>query len=211
MAELEAKFLNGLLSTRRVSTYLDFASGTGRILGLVRSAAQHSYALDVSPSMLRVSRAGHDDVIFVCKDFRRGVDELSAVQFDVITAFRFFANAEPELRSAALSFLAEKLSPTGVIVLNNHRNFWSVPYLTLRAMFSPHGQFGMTNRQVMALARHASLRVVDRVSFGVVPQSESRSLIGWRATAMAERWNDIYCARAHLLGYNTIYVLERAT
>lgn len=211
MFELEANFLERLLSTRRIENYLDFASGTGRILGLVRGSSQRSYALDVSSSMLDVSRSLHDGVQFLCRDFRRGVEELGGTLFDFITAFRFFANAEPGLRLAAIRFLAGALSPAGTLVLNNHRNFWSLPYCALRASFSRHAQFGMTHREVVALARQASLRIVDHASFGIVPQSEARSVLGWRTTARVERWNAGRCSRFHILGYNTIYVLQRTT
>jgi SAM-dependent methyltransferase len=210
MGSLEAAFLENFLRSRSISKHLDFASGTGRILALSRGLVGERFAIDVSESMLRISRSTDPDVIFVCRDFRSDVPELDGNLFDLITAFRFFANAEPDLRSEAMKFIATKLAPDGCIVLNNHRTYWSVPYLAMRSTCRRSGQYGMTNRQFVKLAASASLSVLGRVSYGIVPQTEARSLLSWGATARIERWNAKKCAHLHVFGYNTLYVLGHA-
>ena len=46
-------------------------------------------------------------------------------RFDIATAFRFFLNAEPTLRSAVLDRIREHLQPGGLLIANIHSQPWS--------------------------------------------------------------------------------------
>ncbi|MDT8369919.1 MAG: class I SAM-dependent methyltransferase [Longimicrobiales bacterium] len=107
--------------------YLDFACGTGRITEVVAPMASSVTGVDVSRSMLTVAESKLPSATFLEADLTRGPAELGP--FDLVTAFRFFGNADPELRTAALTAL-NRLQPTGgILVLNNHRNPRSVTNL----------------------------------------------------------------------------------
>jgi hypothetical protein len=70
--------------------------------------------------MLDIAKKKCIQAKFFLFDLTKESPDLGA--FDLITAFRFFGNAQDELRLAALSALHSYLEPDGYLVLNNHRN-----------------------------------------------------------------------------------------
>lgn len=123
MAVRETAVLGDILSRlfpNGVRRHLDFACGTGRILSIVRGIAAESYGVDISESMLRKARQTCPKAALICADLTRETRDIG--QFGLVTAFRFFGNAEDTLRRAALSAIHGLLEPGGYLVLNNHRN-----------------------------------------------------------------------------------------
>jgi SAM-dependent methyltransferase len=80
--------------------------------------------------MLDVARGKCPNTRFVQADITR--DPVDAGQFDLITSFRFFGNAQDELRVAALDAIAALLRPGGLLIVNNHRNPLSVAEILYR-------------------------------------------------------------------------------
>jgi predicted TPR repeat methyltransferase len=120
----EKRLLTELIGkwVHRRHRYLDFACGTGRILAHVEPHFAMSVGLDISWSMLTQARSKIRNAILVCGDATR-VPELLSGTFDCITAWRFFLNAQPELREQAMAFLASKLaSAESVLMFNVHGN-----------------------------------------------------------------------------------------
>ncbi len=103
--------------------YLDFACGTGRITCMVEHLVDSSTAVDVSESMIHEAKAKlkRTGIIHVLED-----DLLREERFQLITAFRFFVNAEPALRASAMNYLAGKLSMGWIFVFNIHQNSGSI-------------------------------------------------------------------------------------
>ena len=97
---------------------LDFACGTGRIASVACRHFGKVVSVDISQSMLQYAPK-HRNVQYLCSDIIRDPLEHS---FDVATAFRFFLNAEPELREAALRALHRHLVRGGRLVCNVHMN-----------------------------------------------------------------------------------------
>ncbi|MGN6391566.1 MAG: class I SAM-dependent DNA methyltransferase [Gemmatimonadales bacterium] len=156
-------------------THLDFACGTGRILAYFSGAASTSTGVDVSPTMLTVARQTTPAAEFLEADLTAS-DVLGTRTFDLITAFRFFPNAEPELRQTALSILVRHLAPGGVIVFNNHKNRDSLRWRIslLRGRGSTAGT--MNDAEVKALVSNAGLRVYRVVPLAILPFSEKHRL-----------------------------------
>ncbi|MFZ5951503.1 MAG: class I SAM-dependent DNA methyltransferase [Candidatus Rifleibacteriota bacterium] len=98
---------------------LDFACGTGRITNLLNRRFASITAIDVSAAMLEQARRSLSSVNFMQLDLTRENADLP--KFDLITAFRFFLNAQPELRHEALRALVSLLKPHGIMIVNNHR------------------------------------------------------------------------------------------
>lgn len=105
----------------RPAHLLDFACGTGRITAFLEDKVETSTALDVSESMLEVARAKLRRTDLRSCDMLKE-DSFPGRRFNLITAFRFFVNAEPELRKAAARALAARLTADGLLVFNNHQN-----------------------------------------------------------------------------------------
>ncbi|MBI2718851.1 MAG: class I SAM-dependent methyltransferase [Rhizobiales bacterium] len=97
---------------------MDFACGTGRITDLDARFFGSVLGVDVSESMLaRAQRP--ENVRFRRIDLTR---ETMEETFDVVTAFRFFLNAEESLRREALRAIYARLKPDGRLVCNIHMN-----------------------------------------------------------------------------------------
>jgi ubiquinone/menaquinone biosynthesis C-methylase UbiE len=109
---------------------LDFACGTGRITELLENRVKTSTGIDVSGSMLAIARKKLKRTEIIETDIT-AENVLKPRKFNLITAFRFFLNAEPELRFAAMETLAELLDEDGYLVFNNHQNSGS-PWIRLR-------------------------------------------------------------------------------
>lgn len=103
-----------------VPRYLDFACGTGRITTTVAPLSRESVAVDISPSMIEVAKRKLPATAFHLGDLTQ--DALDIGVFDLITSFRFFGNAQSDLREKALRALVQRLAPGGYLVINNHRN-----------------------------------------------------------------------------------------
>jgi ubiquinone/menaquinone biosynthesis C-methylase UbiE len=110
--------------------YLDFACGTGRITEVVAPLTSEALGVDVSPSMLDEARRKCPAVRFVQADISRIAIDLG--RFDLVTSFRFFGNAQDTLRADVLRALNRLLHVGGTLIVNNHRNPYSVTAMLLR-------------------------------------------------------------------------------
>jgi len=110
--------------------YLDFACGTGRILSLVERYVDESTGLDVSESMLSIAKGKIKKSLLIKGDLTKN-DVLRNTQYDLITAFRFFLNAQANLKEEIMLLLSEKLSNDGILVFNIHGNITSYYFLPI--------------------------------------------------------------------------------
>jgi SAM-dependent methyltransferase len=92
---------------------IDFACGTGRVTTCVAETFPTVEGIDVSDEMLARARERYPEITFTNVDVTR--HEIRR-QVDVITAFRFFLNAEDQLRAAVLDALYKMLRPQGVLI-----------------------------------------------------------------------------------------------
>lgn len=187
---------------------LDFACGTGRILGHLAEDVQSATGVDVSSSMMEVARKVAPRAELIEADLTE-TDVLGERSFDLITAFRFFPNAEPELRRAIFQVLSRHLAPQGVLVFNNHKNRNSLRGRFVR-LFGRGGARGtMTHAEVEALMLQTGLRIVEAVPLGTVPASDKRLPLPVSLLEQVER----RLSRVPVLApisQNIIYVCARA-
>lgn len=114
MALKEAEILRSMRLSGQ--SYLDFATGSGRILEVLAPQFDEVVALDVSEAMVSSARKKVPEAQFHIG----GLRELHKRKFDLITAFRFFGNAEMSLREEILGDLRPLVG--GLMIVNNHRN-----------------------------------------------------------------------------------------
>ena len=108
------------LKDRDKIRYLDFACGTGRILSVAEEFFGDTTGVDISDEMLRVAAQSCTKSKLVRQDITRSPLK---VEYDVISAFRFFLNAEPALSDEVLSALHKILcKKNGILVINIHVN-----------------------------------------------------------------------------------------
>jgi predicted TPR repeat methyltransferase len=176
---LEQVALHDILGThlsQRKIAHLDFACGTGRILEHLRDDVASATGVDVSSSMMEVARQVAPAAELIEADLTQR-DVLNDRRFDLITAFRFFPNAEPELRRAVCSVLARHLSPAGVLVFNNHKNRNSVPRRISRLLGREDSRGTMTHAEVAELVTGAGLRIVQMIPLAIVPATQNHPLL----------------------------------
>jgi ubiquinone/menaquinone biosynthesis C-methylase UbiE len=133
MAQLEREYLLDAVPSLFPAArprYLDFACGTGRITQTVAPLAAEAIGVDISPSMLQEAQRKCPSVRFVQADLTRA--EVDLGNFDLITSFRFFGNAQDELRVAVLRTLNRLLREGGYLIINSHRNPRSIAATLLR-------------------------------------------------------------------------------
>ncbi len=152
---------------------LDFACGTGRVLCHLESRASESTGVDVSPSMLEETRRKVTSSRVLEGDITQS-DVLEGETFDLITAFRFFPNAEAELRRDAMDALVRCLSPDGHLVFNNHKHDRASVVRLARLLGRSNARDSdMSQLEVSHLVDDAGLEVVKRYHIGVLPVTET--------------------------------------
>lgn len=195
------KFLNGIDNI----DHLDFAGGTGRISNYLHYKCKKRYLIDASAKMISQAKKNLGEVTFINKDFNnlKNFDE----KFDLITAFRFFPNAEPHLRDSAMKFISKHLSRNGFLIFNNHKNFWSIPFILKRLTFRSDG-FGMTHYEVEKIVKKHNLQIIDYYSCGLLFESEKGRLIPWKLIEILE--NFVHkLLHGSKLGFNTLYLIKK--
>jgi ubiquinone/menaquinone biosynthesis C-methylase UbiE len=203
---LEKKIINDFISNKKDFNHLDFASGTGRIVKFLEKKNKKQHLLDSSKKMLDFARKilNSNKSTYTNKDFTK--IKLNK-KFNLITAFRFFPNAEVFLRKKAMKFISKHLNDNGILIINNHFNFWSIPFIFSRLTFRSNG-FGMTHQEIVELVRINNLKIYDYKSIGLLTHKEKSSIIPWSLVSNFE--NLFYKINSkHLMGYNVIYLIGK--
>jgi SAM-dependent methyltransferase len=132
--ELEKIVLDSLLKkyfgSHKIRRFLDFACGTGRVCSYLENKVEKSTGVDVSASMLEIAENKCQKTNFLIADITNK-NTLSGEKYDLITAFRFFLNAEAGLKKSVLLQLRNLLDKNGILVLNIHGNKHSFRHLPL--------------------------------------------------------------------------------
>ncbi|PBB23952.1 MULTISPECIES: class I SAM-dependent methyltransferase [unclassified Mesorhizobium] len=158
---------------------LDFACGTGRVTTVAGPLFGEVVGVDVSQSMLACARVP-GNVKLVKADLT--VAPLSR-RFDVVTAFRFFLNAEDTLKRDALSAIHEHLNDGGLLVSNIHMNAASPMGLVCRFLNRIRGRVVRSTLSIHAFRQMlvANGFVVERViGYGFLPRP------GWLLPRLCE-------------------------
>ena len=151
---------------------LDFACGTGRITNVAAGFFGEVVGVDVSKSMLGCARVSPNVRLLHIDMTKQPLDET----FDVTTAFRFFLNAEDQLRWDALKAINEHLKDGGRLVCNVHMNATSPIGLVSRLL---NWLFGRTIRHTLSVARFKELLaasgflVEETIPYGYLPRPGS--------------------------------------
>jgi len=169
-------------AVRHSLALLDFACGTGRVLASLESNVGSADGIDISPEMVAVAKTK-------CKKARLQVGdiltqpELLQKTYDVITAFRFLLNVEPEIRRRALRRLREVIRvPHGLLLVNVHGNSRSLRHPAIvwrRWRETSHHTDAMLNEmspdEARILLRECGFQVVRQFGYGVLPPTLYRT------------------------------------
>ncbi len=166
MTEIEHNILRKIIPSlfpNTLPTYLDFACGTARITSLVSPLTKHSFGVDISESMLEKAKEKCPSTTFVHKDITK--ESLDIEPVDLITSFRFFGNAQDSLRSEALAKLNKLLKKDGYLLINNHRNPWSLKYI-LGRITGGESELDLSPRKLQNLLNKNGFRIKKTYGIG---------------------------------------------
>ena len=156
--------------------YLDFACGTGRILAYLEDRTSTAIGIDVSTSMLDVAKQNVKRAKLIQADITRD-DILVYGKYNLITAFRFFPNAQDSLRRGAITALTNLLTHDGCLVFNSHKNPLSLLNRLSRFLRrGGHGR-GMAFYAAQSLAKEAGLKIVKVYHVGLLPITEDHFIL----------------------------------
>jgi predicted TPR repeat methyltransferase len=176
--ELEQDILDHILKTYfhvNQINHLDFACGTGRILSHYADRASSSVGVDISPSMLEIARKHNQRSELFLADLTRD-DVLNERKFNLITAFRFFLNAESELRMEVMKVLANHLGEDGYLVFNVHNNTNSLSN-RLRKMLGRSLGRSLSLSDIETLLAGQNLEIEEIFHLCVLPSNEYHMII----------------------------------
>lgn len=208
--ELEKKILDDIYIRYFVDNklkHLDFACGTGRILAHFEERASISVGVDISINMLSIAKKNSSRSETFHVDLTKK-DILKNRKFNLITAFRFFPNAQSELREDSMCVLMKHLDIDGIIVFNNHKNTESLKYKISR-LRRRYGYDGMSVKDVHRLIDNNGLEIVRTYSIALLPANENRSFLPiWLLRALENIF--FRCPILMGLGENMVFVCKRS-
>lgn len=110
--------------------YLDYATGTGRIVHYIAENFTFSTitAADISPGMLLQAQNNaprNSTITFIQANIAEDLDLLNG-PYDIVTAFRLFLNLEEENRGKIFGALSSIVKKDGWLIFNNHMNRYSI-------------------------------------------------------------------------------------
>ena len=182
---------------------LDFACGTGRVISALENQVDTAVGIDISENMVAVARGKCRAAQLRVGDIL-AQPELLGKNYDVITAFRFLLNVEPELRAKILRRLREVVSePNGLLIVNVHGNSRSLrhPAIIWRRWREGSQKSGamlneMSPTETKQLLRASGFEIVRQFGFGILPPTLYRTPLR-RLAAAADGalagehwWND---------------------
>lgn len=166
MTDIEHNLLRRIIPSlfpNTLPTYLDFACGTARITSVVSPLTKLSFGVDISESMLEKAKVKCPSTTFIHKDITK--ESLDIEPVDLITSFRFFGNAQDSLRSEVLAKLNILLKKDGYLVINNHRNPWSLKYM-LGRLTGGESELDLSPRKLQSLLNKNGFRIKKTYGIG---------------------------------------------
>jgi len=173
---LEKKILNEIikkyLENKKQIRYLDFACGTGRIISFLEENMFESIGVDVSQSMINIALESVKKSKIIKVDITKKIifDE---DYFDFITTFRFFLNAQPELREEAFYVISKILKQDGYFVFNIHLNKTSIFFQLASLYRKIKGIDSEINtidiKEVTKIIEKTGLQIISTYHYGLLP------------------------------------------
>jgi len=191
-----------------VLRYLDFGCGTGRILGYLEEEVGEATGVDNAASMLAYARNQVKKAKLIEADLTEH-DVLAGEEYDFITAFRIFLNAEPVLRKEMMRVLTPKMrDENSIFIFNMHGNIWSHRlftklWLTLRGRRLNTISYWQARR----FAEAHGLFVERWYGFGVLPKVFYR----WFGSTRMYRLDNMFARVPFMryMAYDLVFVCKK--
>ncbi len=220
--QLEKEVLFNILKriNSQEKTLMDFACGTGRWTRILENSFQETTGVDVSEGMIDLARQKSKKAKFVVTDITsQNVDrQLKDRKFDVVTAFRFYKNAEQDLRYAVTKNLPKYLKDDGLFIFDLHLNTFSfmgilagiIRFLKLHKIF---GIASLTIRtislkDIRKLFKDSPFRIIDYYGMGLLPGRSNYTILPQK---FLHKWESFFTKRKILrpISYNLLIVAQK--
>jgi SAM-dependent methyltransferase len=177
---LVRELLQALCAGDRQASVLDFACGTGRITALLAHHYDRVDAVDVSNAMLEVARRSVPGSVSIHLGDVTEERDLCKGPYDLVTAFRFFMNAEDSLRKAVLAGLALRQRSGGLLLASVQCNGTSPLgiFQRIKALFGRAKQRTLTVKQLRKLFDESDYSIVAVHRYGLLPRFGGRNWLG---------------------------------
>jgi len=197
---------------QKPENYLDFATGTGRIIGFFENQVTNAIGLDISASMLAVARQNVKKAKFYQGDITQE-DFFSETRFDLITAFRFFLNAQWSLKNEVILKLGECLQNNGYLVFNIHMNRDCLLAKMIRVYCKvrriPCTTNFMSTSEVESLVKLAGLKIIKTYHYGVIPILKEDAALPYQWVDKVEKFFSKYSSFGKVSRF-VIFVCQKA-
>lgn len=189
--ELEKDILGNIFSqiNAQDKSLLDFACGTGRWTQFLENHFNHTIGVDVSKKMVGLAKQKCTKTQFFITDItsNSGDEPLLQDQFDVITAFRFYKNAEGQLRKSATSAIAKHLKKDGLFIFDLHLNTFSIMgllaclfrFLKINKLFKI-GDLTIRTialKDIEGLFKNSPFEIIDYYGMGIFPGRSNYTIL----------------------------------
>jgi SAM-dependent methyltransferase len=191
-------------------SYLDFACGTGRIIGHVAPRFERALGVDISESMLAHAAERLPDVELRCVNVVSDPDAVTG-PFDLVSMFRFVLNADPDDVTAALAWVRSRLRDEDSRLLANNQGNQNSYMLGWKLGRIARGRDHrretgniLSDGRLREIFRAGGFEVDQRVGCGVLPPAALRyvgydRMLGWERRLQP---------RAGRIGFDQLYVLR---
>lgn len=167
--EIERMIISDIISRLNAppKRALDFACGTGRVLSFLEAHVAETTGIDVAGEMLKVAGKRCQRSRIVKGDLTRNHNLIEG-KFNLVTAFRFFLNAQQELRESALKAIHKLIANEGLLIVNFHLNPHSITgsYLRFRFWLNGSNRSMMTVKEAKALLWNCGFNTLKVHGYG---------------------------------------------
>jgi SAM-dependent methyltransferase len=159
---------------------LDFACGTGRIAAVLAQHFERVQRVDVSAEMLSVAANVVPKNVETIRGDITTDSGLCKGPYDIVTAFRFFMNADDELREAAMRAIAVRQRVGSFLIMNVQCNGRSPLgwFHRIKARLGRETQRTMTLSEARRALEASSYVVVSVHRYGLFPRLGGRDWPG---------------------------------
>jgi SAM-dependent methyltransferase len=181
-------------------TAMDFACGSGRWTQFIEKCFKKTTGVDISEQMVQLARPKCSEADFIVTDITSNeVDgKLEGRQFDVITAFRFYKNAQHQLRQEVTSKLPKYLKPGGLFIFDLHLNSYSIMGImaSLIRTLRLHRVLGTGNltvrtismRTIRKLFENTPFEIIDYYGMGILPGRTNYTILPYKQLCTLEKF-----------------------
>jgi 2-polyprenyl-3-methyl-5-hydroxy-6-metoxy-1,4-benzoquinol methylase len=181
--ELEKQTLEKLFSkiNSRGKSVMDFACGTGRWTEFLEKHFKEIAGIDVSENMIQIARQKCKKASFFVTDITsENTDkEVLGKKFDVITSFRFYKNAQKQLRQQVTEVIPKYLKQDGLFIFDLHLNTFSFMGIlaTIMHLLRLHRLFKIGELTIRTISlgdikrlfKDTPLKIIDYYGMGILP------------------------------------------